>query len=84
MHDMMFNPKPEESKVIKFMTNYNAEREDLKPYLKQSRVELYKLEDEIMKEAAIFLNYKGNLPKKPLTKEINEHALLDKILWGGY
>lgn len=63
---------------------YKKEADDLKPELKRSRVELYKLEDEIMKEAGIFLNYKGNLPNRPLTKQINEHALMDKVLWGGY
>lgn len=63
---------------------YKKEADDLKPELKRSRVELYKLEEEIMKEAGIFLNYKGNLPNRPLTKQINEHALMDKVLWGGY
>lgn len=63
---------------------YKKEADDLKPELKRGRIELYKLEDEIMKEAGIFLNYKGNLPNRPLTKQINEHALMDKVLWGGY
>ena len=42
------------------------------------------IEKTIMDEACIYLNYKGKLPNNPLTNEINEHNLMDKVLWGGY
>lgn len=70
--------------MSKKLSYYLKEAEDLKPELKRSRNELYKLEEDILKDAAIFLNYKGNLPVKPLTKQINKHAALDAVLWGGY
>ena len=85
IHDILIQPKTEaDSRLVKFINNYNADREDLKPDLKRTREELYKLEDAIMKDAAVFLEYKGNLPKRPLTKNIQYHNVLDSILWGGY
>lgn len=85
MQDIMFQPKTEaDSRLVKFINNYNADREDLKPDLKRTREELYKLEDAIMKDVAVFLEYKGNLPKRPLTKDIQYHNVLDSVLWGGY
>ncbi len=85
VQDIMFAPgSAEEGRLYSRVKNWSADKTELLPELKKSREELYKIEDEIMKEAVIFLNYKGNLPKRPLTKQINDHALLDKILWGGY
>lgn len=85
MHDMIFNPKTEaDSQLVPYLKNYEDERNKLKPSLKQTRQELYELEADIMKEATIFLNYKGNLPKHPLMDQIQYHGLTDKILWGGY
>ena len=84
-HDIIFNPKSEsESHVATYLKNYNDDRDALKPELKRTRQELYALEADIMKEATIFLNYKGNLPKHPLMDQIQYHGLTDKILWGGY
>lgn len=84
-HDIIFNPKSEsESHVATYLKNYNDDRNALKPDLKRTRQELYELEADIMKEATIFLNYKGNLPKHPLMDQIQYHGLTDKILWGGY
>ena len=81
----MYAPgQPTRFNALKKLEYYNKEAEELKPALKRKRIELYKLEDEILQEAGIFLNYKGPLPVKPLTKQINEHALIDKVLWGGY
>ena len=85
MHDMIFNPKTEtDSQLVPYLKNYEDERNKLKPSLKRTRQELYELEADIMKEATIFLNYKGDLPKHPLMDQIQYHGLTDKILWGGY
>lgn len=85
IQDIMFAPgSQEESRLYRRLKDWEADKTELLPELKKSREELYQIENDIMKEAGIFLNYKGNLPKRPLTKQINDHALLDKILWGGY
>ena len=84
-HDVIFNPKSEtESHFMSYLKNYEDERSKLKPELKRTRQELYALEAEIMRDAAVFLNYKGTLPKHPLMDQIQYHGLTDKILWGGY
>lgn len=85
MHDVVFNPKSDaDSHFTKYLKNYEHERNKLKPDLKRTRQELYALEADIMRDAAIFLNYKGTLPKHPLIDKIQYHGLTDKILWGGY
>ena len=74
----------EKTNLEKKLTEYEDTRSALFPQLKEQRVKLQMIEKEIMEEAAIYLNYKGALPKNPLTKEIHEHNLMDKVLWGGY
>ena len=74
----------EKTNLEKKLTEYEDTRRALFPQLKEQRVKLQMIEKEIMEEAAIYLNYKGTLPKNPLTKEIHEHNLMDKVLWGGY
>lgn len=74
----------EKTNLEKKLTEYEDTRHALFPQLKEQRVKLQMIEKEIMEEAAIYLNYKGTLPKNPLTKEIHEHNLMDKVLWGGY
>ena len=63
---------------------HQKESKVLYPELKAQRVKLQMIEKTMIEEAAIFLNYKGKLPERPLTKIINEHNLLYKVLWGGY
>lgn len=85
LEDFMLHPASQEkSKLYAWQKTYKAEQAENLPELKQSRQALYKLEAEIMQEAAIFLNYKGTLPKHPLMDKIQYHGLTDKILWGGY
>lgn len=67
------------------LPEYNPELQHSRfPELKAQRIKLQKIEQEILQEAAIYLNYKGKLQSKPFTDAINRHNLLDKILWGGY
>lgn len=74
----------EKTNLEKKLTEYEDTRRASFPKLKEQRVKLQMIEKEIMEEAAIYLNYKGKLPNNPLTKEIHEHNLMDKVLWGGY
>lgn len=86
IQDIIFTPEnnPEASRLYTRYKNWEADKAQLLPELKKTRTELYKLEEDMLNEAGIFLNYKGKLPNKPLTKLINDHALMDEILWGGY
>lgn len=85
VQDIMFRPgSEEESRLYKSLKSWEAEKTENLPELKKARENLYRLEDEILSEAGIFMNYKGKLPNRPLTKLIDNHALMDKILWGGY
>lgn len=85
LHTMLLPPKNgEESSLEKRFKAYERDKQALYPELKAQRVKLQMIEKTIMNEAAIYLNYKGKLPNNPLTKEIHEHNLMDKVLWGGY
>lgn len=85
VHTMLLPPKSgEESSLEKRYKAYERDKQALFPELKAQRVKLQMIEKTIMDEACIYLNYKGKLPNHPLTNEINEHNLMDKVLWGGY
>ena len=85
IHTMLLPPKSgEESPLEKRVKAYERDKQVLFPELKAQRVKLQMIEKTIMDEACIYLNYKGKLPNNPLTNEINEHNLMDKVLWGGY
>lgn len=82
---MLHPPKNGElGQIDKHLSKYMQDKEVLLPALKEQRIKLQMIEKTIMDEACIFLNYKGKLPRNPLTKEIHEHNLIDKALWGGY
>ena len=83
VHDNYLHPI-KKGKSERLVKRYEDQRTKYLPTLKAQRVKLFKLEEEIMNEACIYLDYKGKLPLRPLTKEIHKHNLMDKILWGGY
>ena len=74
----------ENSRFNKLRADHKIDKTVRFPELKAQRVKLQMIEKTIMDEACIYLNYKGKLPNNPLTNEINEHNLMDKVLWGGY
>lgn len=74
----------ENSRFNKLRADHKIDKAVRFPELKAQRVKLQMIEKTIMDEACIYLNYKGKLPNNPLTNEINEHNLMDKVLWGGY
>lgn len=74
----------ENSRFNKLRADHKIDKVARFPELKAQRVKLQMIEKTIMDEACIYLNYKGKLPNNPLTNEINEHNLMDKVLWGGY
>lgn len=78
------NKNNTETSYGKHLSKYLQEKDELLPALKEQRIKLQNIEKEIMKEACIYLNYKGKLPRNPLTQELHEHNLIDKALWGGY
>lgn len=74
----------ENSRFNKLRADHKIDKVARFPELKAQRVKLQMIEKTIMDEACIYLNYKGKLPVNPLTNEIHEHNLMDKVLWGGY
>lgn len=76
--------KQDYPRTNRYAATYEDNRNALKPALKAKREELYQLEKQLMQNAAIFLNYKGKFPEHPLVDKIQEHNLLDTVLWGGY
>lgn len=74
----------ENSRFNKLRADHKIDKVARFPELKAQRVKLQMIEKTIMDEACIYLNYKGKLPANPLTNEIHEHNLMDKVLWGGY
>lgn len=61
-----------------------VELQKKKQETEELRQQLYKIESDFIKSISTFLDYKGELPTKPFTKEIEQHKYLDQILWGGY
>ena len=83
VHDTYLHPI-KKGKLDRLAKRYEDQRTKYLPDLKAQREKLFKLEEEIMNEACIYLDYKGKLPLRPLTNKIHKHNLMDKFLWGGY
>ena len=79
--DMMTNGN--HNRVMKTVTKQDARAGAYKDELKKQREQIYKLEKEFLHNTAIFLDYKGNIPERPFTKEIDEN-LYEKMWYGGY